>query len=210
MLDGEFADRQRSRGYPLHADPPIVWVTLTAQPDGGEDCGMIREPLSVIRHAMLGHAKGPITAVAFSAALWLTTAPMVMAQQFPMIPDDRLTPGEVVETNSAVICQPGHSRMVRHTSGRMKHDVYRRYGIDRRSGHFEIDHRVPLGLGGADTEENLWPESYDTQPWNAHLKDRLENHLHELVCDGEMSLSDAQAAFLGDWTAAYERFLGEP
>ncbi len=63
-------------------------------------------------------------------------------------PDPRLTPGAVATSDPAVFCHPGYSRSVRHTSGRMKRDVYRAYGIDRRSGHYEMDHLVPLAIGG--------------------------------------------------------------
>ena len=67
----------------------------------------------------------------------------------------------------------------------------------------------PLELGGADTEANLWPESYDTEPWNAHLKDLLEDRLHALVCHGEMPLQEAQSAFFGNWIDAYRRYIGD-
>jgi hypothetical protein len=38
-----------------------------------------------------------------------------------------------------------------------------------------VDHLVSLEIGGANTVQNLWPQSYDTTPWNAHVKDKLEN-----------------------------------
>ena len=55
----------------------------------------------------------------------------------------------------------------------MKAQVYRTYHIDKTAGHFEVDHLISLDLGGADVAANLWPESYDTAPWNAHMKDAL-------------------------------------
>jgi hypothetical protein len=103
-----------------------------------------------------------------------------------------------------------YSRSVRHTSGRLKHLIYAEYGINRATGHYEIDHLIPLGVGGADTRENLWPESRDTQPWNAGVKDRLENYLHVEVCAGRLGVLDAQKAIAADWIVAYRRFLGEP
>ena len=126
-----------------------------------------------------------------------------------ILPNDVLTPGQIITTSSAEVCVPAHARTMRHTSGKMKAHVYRRYGIDRHSGHFEVDHRIPLELGGADTEANLWPESYDTEPWNAHLKDLLEDRLHALVCHGEMPLQEAQSAFFGNWIDAYRRYIGD-
>jgi hypothetical protein len=128
----------------------------------------------------------------------------------PVVPDPKLTPGAVVTTNTTIICQPGYSRSVRHTSGQLKHQIYVEYGIDRNAGHYEIDHLVPLGIGGADNRENLWPESRDTQPWNAGVKDRLENYLHLEVCAGHIAVQDAQKAIAKDWVAAYRGYLGEP
>ena len=128
----------------------------------------------------------------------------------PILPDPKLTPGAVATTDRMTICQPGYSKSVRHTSGQLKHQVYGEYGIDRSAGHYEIDHLIPLGIGGADSRENLWPESRDTQPWNAGVKDRLENYLHVEVCAGHIAVQDAQRAIAADWVAAYRRYLGAP
>jgi hypothetical protein len=83
---------------------------------------------------------------------------------------------------------PGHDRgdlpsglreSVRHVDGKTKARACRAYGIrHHQSGAYEIDHLISLELGGSNDIRNLWPESFDTQPWNAHAKDRLENRLH--------------------------------
>ena len=88
--------------------------------------------------------------------------------------------------------------------------VYVEYGINRDNGHYEIDHLIPLGIGGADTRENLWPESHDTKPWNADVKDKLENFLHVEVCAGHIPVADAQKAIAADWVGAYRKYLGTP
>src|SRR4051812_32445592 len=54
---------------------------------------------------------------------------------------------------------------------------------------YELDHIVPLELGGAPRDRRnlqlqLWPE--------AHAKDLDENRLHREVCRGQTSLADAQ------------------
>lgn len=128
----------------------------------------------------------------------------------PIRPDPQLTPGESMTTDPGLVCRPGYTKTVRHTSGALKRKVYRKYGIDRRGGHYEIDHLVPLELGGADVERNLWPQSYDTQPWNARIKDALENYLHAEVCAGRMPIEEAQNKIATDWIAAYEQLLGGP
>ena len=127
-----------------------------------------------------------------------------------ILPDPKLTPGAVLTTDEGTICQPGYSKSVRHTSGQLKHGIYVEYGINRNAGHYEIDHLIPLGIGGTDSPENLWPESRDTQPWTAGVKDRLENYLHVEVCAGHIAVQDAQKAIAADWVAAYRRYLGAP
>jgi hypothetical protein len=128
----------------------------------------------------------------------------------PIVPDPRLTLGAVLTTDGAVICQPGYSKSVRHTSGRLKHEIYAEYGISRRDGKYEIDHLIPLGIGGADIRENLWPESRETQPWNANVKDRLESYLHAEICAGHINVAQAQREIAKDWVAAYRKYLGTP
>jgi hypothetical protein len=131
-----------------------------------------------------------------------------LAGDLPIRPDPTLTPGAVRTTDVATICQPGYSKSVRHTSGRLKADIYREYGIDRASSHFEVDHLISLELGGADVAANLWPQSYDTERWNAHSKDRLENRLHVLVCAGRLPIEQAQREIASDWIAAYDKYVG--
>ena len=78
----------------------------------------------------------------------------------------------------------------------------------RRMSDYELDHLIPLSLGGAPRDPaNLWLE-----PWadacGAGVKDDLERKLHHLVCAGDVSLSDAQVAIADDWTVAYSRWVG--
>jgi hypothetical protein len=143
-----------------------------------------------------------------AVALTLALAPAALADA-PIRPDPRFTPGAVATTDANLVCQSGYARSVRHTSGKLKAFIYREYGTDRRGGHYEIDHLIPLGLGGADVAANLWPEPRDAEPWNAGRKDRLEGYLHAAVCYGGMPLEQAQREIAGDWIAAYERYIGQ-
>ena len=45
-------------------------------------------------------------------------------------------------------------------------------------------------------------------PWNAHVKDKLEDRLHALVCAGRLPLEQAQREIAADWIAAYEKYVG--
>ena|SRR3984893_13624902 len=74
-------------------------------------------------------------------------------------------------------------------------------------GDYEIDHLIPLELGGSNLIKNLWPESHRTSPWNAQVKDRLEGKLHELVCSGQLDLKTAQQAIASNWIEAYKTYV---
>jgi hypothetical protein len=81
------------------------------------------------------------------------------------------------------------------------------YDIAAPLSDHELDHLIPLELGGASTVANLWPEPW-ADPRGAHRKDDLENALNRQVCSGSMTLSDAQHAIASDWEAAYRRYVG--
>ena len=128
-------------------------------------------------------------------------------------PDSSLTPGAVVTNDVAVICRQGYATSVRPEGAlwkRLKEEAYERYRLPR--GHrsrtdgngvphpaYEVDHLVPLELGGSPTDiRNIWPQSIEA----AEQKDRVENELHDLVCDGRMSLTQAQSAIARNWETA--------
>ncbi|GAA5532146.1 hypothetical protein [Deinococcus aluminii] len=63
--------------------------------------------------------------------------------QAPLRPDPVKTPGDVLTSDPAVICQPGYTRTVRDVPQAVKEQVYRSYGITSRGkGEYEIDHRA--------------------------------------------------------------------
>ena len=67
----------------------------------------------------------------------------------------------------------------------LRQEVFREYGIvNARADDYEIDFLIAPGLGGTEDIHNLWPEPYTSPTWNAHVKDALEEHLHQLVCAG--------------------------
>jgi hypothetical protein len=131
------------------------------------------------------------------------------------LPDPKLTPGAINQTVTQTnirwtICRKGWTRTIRPPvsyTNRLKRVLMRRYGVSAGNLHdFELDHLVPLGLGGApDDPANLWPQPR-TGTWNAELKDDLERTLNRRVCEGRVSLADAQKAIRTDWIAAYRNY----
>ena len=136
---------------------------------------------------------------------------LAVATQPPLRPDATLTPGvtsaAVTQANIATtICVHGYTAGVRNVPGAVKSAVFKEYGVNRRSGKFEIDHLISLELGGANDIHNLWPQSYTTMPMNAHVKDALEDRLHVLVCTGKVPLVQAQHDIATDWIAANAKY----
>ena len=79
--------------------------------------------------------------------------------------------------------------------------------MDNTKEKFEVDHLISLELGGSNDMKNLWPQSYDTKPWNAHVKDKLETRLHREICDNIITVDEAQMAISNDWIKTYcEKF----
>ncbi|PPD40702.1 MAG: hypothetical protein CTY15_14515 [Methylocystis sp.] len=68
-----------------------------------------------------------------------------------------------------------------------------------RRNRFQLDHRIPLALGGATIDRrNLM-----LQPMAVALeKDAIERCLAVAVCDGRLALDDARAAIWRDWRTA--------
>jgi hypothetical protein len=129
------------------------------------------------------------------------------------LPDRSCTPGAispaVKQANiQRTICHSGYSQSVRPPESitrREKLASMAAYGDTDSSRNYEYDHLVSLELGGAtNAAKNLWPEP-GASP---NVKDRLEDRLHKLVCDGSVTLSSAQSQVARDWRSAYRRYLG--
>jgi hypothetical protein len=109
-------------------------------------------------------------------ALAALTCSAAHATEYTIVPDPTLTPGAVRTTDPVEICT--HStRELRHWSREADDRILIEYGLPPGPHpEVEIDHLIPLGLGGADDDRNLSPEPRrSVEPvWNAERKDRLE------------------------------------
>src|SRR5438093_7273457 len=89
----------------------------------------------------------------------------------------------------------------------------RAHYVDKTPSHYAEDHFISLELGGHPRDpKNLWPEMWGTLahkltshgPFPDHLvgakaKDRVENALHKEVCEGTLTLKEAQEIIAQDW-----------
>lgn len=129
-----------------------------------------------------------------------------------VLPRQDLTPGatnpRVTQSNIRnTICRPGYTETVRppfEYTNAMKHQFMRAYGIRGSIHDYELDHLIPLELGGCpNCESNLWPQPRNEFP-GASEKDEVEDYLHHQVCSGALPLAEAQREIASNWYAVYE------
>ena len=127
-----------------------------------------------------------------------------------ILPDTNITPGAIRTTDVGEICSHG-TRELRHWDRERDNRIMAEYGLPTGvHPQYEVDHLVPLGIGGADEDANLWPEPRRSiEPtWSAERKDELEWKLRDLVCSGALAVQVAQKAIAEDWTEAFKRYVG--
>lgn len=124
-----------------------------------------------------------------------------------ILPDPKCTPGavdpKVTQSNiKDTICKSGYTKTVRppaSVTDKIKRGVMKAYEFTDSSRNYELDHLIPLEIGGAPKDvKNLWPEPSYTKT-NFHDKDKFENYLHEQVCSGKMDLKTAQQEIATNW-----------
>jgi hypothetical protein len=134
------------------------------------------------------------------------------------LPDPVLTPGAIdpvitQENIQSTVCVRGYTKTIRPPASytnKLKKRQIRQYGYeDRNPKHYEEDHLIPLSIGGNPRDpKNLWPEPRKSE-WNARKKDDLEYVLYRKVCNGEISLTDAQREISSNWIDAYKKNMHE-
>ena len=128
-----------------------------------------------------------------SSALLLAPA---SAQDRAPVPGE-VDPHVTQATIHATICQRGYTATVRPPRT-VTDDIKRRLvnGLPGSPQDYELDHLIPIGLGGHPTSaNNLWLQTWSV----AAMKDRDELRLHREVCAGRMTLEQAQHDMLATW-----------
>ena len=143
-----------------------------------------------------------------------------------LYPDQAKTPGlvnpDITQANiRETICTGGWTATVRPPSSYTTHLKQQQLAVshatDKNPARYEEDHFISLELGGHPRDpRNLWPERWGTPshpltsrgPFPAHLvgaktKDAVENQLHREVCDGTLTLREAQFIIATDWFKYY-------
>ncbi|MEY9967992.1 hypothetical protein ABIA33_006072 [Streptacidiphilus sp. MAP12-16] len=135
------------------------------------------------------------------------------SQDYLPLPDPNCTPGATnpdvtQDTIDSTICVSGWTATVRPPTSYtnpLKIEQIAEYGYaDTSPSSYEEDHFIPLELGGAPRDpQNLWPEPHSSASGgSSSQKDSVENKLKRAVCNGSVTLADAQNAIATDWTTA--------
>jgi hypothetical protein len=117
-------------------------------------------------------------------------APTVVAD--PVRTPGILNPEVTQATIRSTVCTSGWTRTVRPSTeytNALKLRQMREYGETGPPSAYQEDHLISLELGGdPDDPRNLWPEPYP----RAARVDGIENDLNRRVCDGSLTLVEAQ------------------
>ena len=124
-----------------------------------------------------------------------------------------MTPGAVDPSVTLADICTGTTKSRRHVSKATRAKVMRDYNMPAvTTEDIELDHLIPLAIGGANTAANLWP-----QPGPDYgRKDRLEVELQRRACAAYRTLLPAEAAAVlaqeqreiaEDWVTAERRYL---
>ena len=124
------------------------------------------------------------------------------------LPDPRCTPGSIdpIVTQANIhktICVSGYTAKIRPPEAQTEKfkfgEAYPAYGLPQ-STKTELDHNVPLELGGSNDATNLWPEPETSIP---NAKDYVENAANKAVCSSpaRLTLAVAQYDIATNWVA---------
>lgn len=117
----------------------------------------------------------------------------------PLVPNPKLTPGKVAESDKD---RGG-------VTTAMEQKVFARYRLPwSRRPQFKIDHLIPRELGGADSLENLWPQSIRARPYGTDRKELLTEVLLARIAKGQITLAQAQDQISKDWIDAFIDHVG--
>ncbi|MCU1324422.1 MAG: hypothetical protein JWM43_4071 [Acidobacteriaceae bacterium] len=157
-----------------------------------------------------------LAAVATGIVLQQTSLPGPVAQiifeRSGGIPNRTLTPGATRPVELADICPLTDDDADPALPAETQQVVFREYGIKSQASasEYQVDYLINPQLGGTNDIRNLWPEPYHSTVWNARVKDALETRLHQMVCDRQIDLVEAQRDIATDWISAYKKYFHSP
>jgi hypothetical protein len=149
------------------------------------------------------------TAVANSSSAPAPTTTSPALNPRLLHPNAVLTPGATITDITAdKVCADGYAQSVAAVPLALGDQVFSAYGLgDADRAEFELDHLIPVELGGSNDITNLWPEPMLEAGKNGAIdKNAIETQLHDAVCAHHLKLDAAQAAVL-HWDTVNFRLL---
>jgi hypothetical protein len=207
--DGTYSFSQTRSGTCSHHGGVAVWLTPSAStPSTTTTVAPVTTAAPTTTNAATTPASGTVD---IGNTVLLAKQTKTSGCKLGANPDRRCSPGAYYsKLTTAAICAPSfRTGTIRNVPQSEKFDVEREYGLAAKlyGSTLEIDHIVSLELCGSNDIANLYPEKA-TLPANApgfHVKDKLENKLHDLVCDGTMSLRSVQKQIAANWQVLYKK-----
>lgn len=113
-----------------------------------------------------------------------------------------INPEVTQATIGKTICVPGWTATIRPPASytnRIKRDLINATAAADVMEDYELDHVLPLSVGGHPTDpKNLKLQLWDG-PDGAHAKDIVEVRMKKMVCNHKITLAKAQACFFKGW-----------
>jgi hypothetical protein len=140
------------------------------------------------------------------SALALVFAMALPAITRAQLPSKYHTPGAAAKIDVTRLCSAEFTGSIKPITHWQRDEVLTRYGIRPESFDGTLDHLIPVSLGGTNDPDNVYP-FHASGEFTVDGKNQLGERLHQLVCDGKLSLKDAQSAVKKDWTRAYKQYV---
>ena len=139
----------------------------------------------------------------FMAAAALIGVPSYAAAQ---LPSSFQTPGAKSKATEAQVCAADFEASVKPMAKWQREQALERYGKRPEDFTGDLDHLIPISLGGTNDPDNVWPlpANKDMGP---EQKKALDLKLHEMVCAKTITLKAAQDAIKKDWVKAYNEYV---
>ena len=130
-----------------------------------------------------------------------------------VLPDPQTTPSVLnpevsPDTLKATVCKSGWTATVRPDVGITDKIKANSVPPGHVATEYELDHLLSIEDGGAPNDaHNLWMQVYD-DPYGARTKDVLETKVKTMVCKGQLTLAQAQAALVPNWLVGFVKYVG--
>jgi hypothetical protein len=118
-------------------------------------------------------------------------------------PNRALTPGVAQIRNVNSVCQLP-TRFHVHIPSDEQSAIFAAYGLPYPPSGHALDYLIPLALGGAAVQANIWPMS--TTNGSYQDKEQLNVMLRTRVCQGAIALSTAQHEIATDWYSLWTQY----